>query len=349
MNLDQSDIYHNLDQDGVIDRITAFPGTLIRSFREANNKTLVKSGPVSRILVCGVGDSALAGEILAVYANQRSRLQVTVRSDFQLPEWADASDTLMVFLENDGNDSEVMHAYKSSLGSCSQKLVIGGPGKLTALAEENNDFSWLCPEKKSKTSLEWSLGQLLGVLSLTGCQTVIDDLDESIRLLQEQMARLLPAIPVSRNPAKRLAGQLVNRFVTIAAPEGLLPAARRWKQQFNLAGKAWAQVETLPEMNHGALAATINPGDLLSRMVVVFLRGNEPPMVRVRSDLARQGFLVEGIPVDYFDAIGENSLAQLLSTAHFGDFVAYYLAIAYGVNPQKPDLIDFFAANFHKD
>jgi glucose/mannose-6-phosphate isomerase len=64
------------------------------------------------------------------------------------------------------------------------------------------------------------------------------------------------------NPAKRLAGQLVGRLVTVIGSDVLAPVARRWKGQINELAKAWGSYDTLPEADHNSLAGSHNPPEL---------------------------------------------------------------------------------------
>ena len=57
------------------------------------------------------------------------------------------------------------------------------------------------------------------------------------------------------------------------------------------------------------------------------------PGSEIRSDLTRQAMMLEGINTDMVEARGDTPMAQLWSLLHFGDYVAYYLAMAYGVDP----------------
>jgi glucose/mannose-6-phosphate isomerase len=47
----------------------------------------------------------------------------------------------------------------------------------------------------------------------------------------------------------------------------------------------------------------------------------------------------EGFNTDEFTAPGDGPLAQMLTCLHFGDYAAYYLAMAYGVNPTPVQVI----------
>jgi len=75
------------------------------------------------------------------------------------------------------------------------------------------------------------------------------------------------------NPAKRYAGQLMGRWITVFGAGMLAPVARRFKGQMNEVAKAAANFEDLPEADHNTLAGTQNPEDvLMPHIFSLFLR-----------------------------------------------------------------------------
>ena len=57
------------------------------------------------------------------------------------------------------------------------------------------------------------------------------------------------------------------------------------------------------------------------------------PRNQRRAELTRQMFSGAGYNTDTVRTCGESRLAQMLSALHYGDYVSFYLAIAYGVDP----------------
>ncbi len=57
---------------------------------------------------------------------------------------------------------------------------------------------------------------------------------------------------------------------------------------------------------------------------------------------------MEGLNSDVFHAKGETPMAQLWTTLHFGDYTAYYLAMAYQVDPTPVEAIENFKREMAK-
>ena len=43
--------------------------------------------------------------------------------------------------------------------------------------------------------------------------------------------------------------------------------------------------------------------------------------------------MLEGLNADRYTAKGDSPIAHIWTALHFGDYMAYYLAMAYGVDP----------------
>jgi glucose/mannose-6-phosphate isomerase len=146
---------------------------------------------------------------------------------------------------------------------------------------------------------------------------------------------LTAATPAVKNPAKRLAGQLIDRIPVIWGAGLLAPVARRWKTQLNENAKTCAHFEIMPELNHNTVVGVMFPDDMLRHVAVVQLTAPEyqHPRVALRFDLTRELLLQEAIAVDVVQARGASPLAQQMTAIQYGDYVSYYLAMAYGVDP----------------
>jgi hypothetical protein len=191
---------------------------------------------------------------------------------------------------------------------------------------------------------------LLGVLCRLGVLgDKRADLDEAVDVLRMRWPEIEAGMPAVRNPAKRLAGQLVQRIPVIYGAGALAPVAMRWKTQLNENAKTWAGYEALPELNHNAVVGIMFPQELMTKVAVVMLTAPlDPPRIRRRFDVTRELLMHQGIAVDVIKARGHSLLANVLSALHFGDYVSYYLAMAYQVDPSPVPPIDLLKEELAK-
>jgi glucose/mannose-6-phosphate isomerase len=199
-----------------------------------------------------------------------------------------------------------------------------------------------------RAAVGFSFGLLLALFVRLGLiPDQADEIKHAVEAMKKSQAHLRPDVPTVHNPAKRYAGQLMGRWVTVFGAGRLAPVARRFKGQINEVAKAAANFEFLPEADHNTLAGTLHPNEVLNpHTMSLFLRApSDHPRNRLRSDLTKQAFMLEGLNVDSFEARGDSPLAHMWTLILFGDYMAYYLAIAYGVDPTPIEaLVNFKSA-----
>ena len=163
-----------------------------------------------------------------------------------------------------------------------------------------------------------------------------------VNVLQQLSQKIDEDVPLSHNPAKQLAQKLYGRLPVIYGAGIVAEVAHRWKTQLNENSKAWAFYEVFPELNHNAVVGYQFPPELASKIVVVLLRS---PSLQRRIQLRYQVIcqLLDRAKVSYqiVDGDGTSPLSQMMSLVLFGDYVSYYLAILYKIDPSPVKAIDY--------
>jgi glucose/mannose-6-phosphate isomerase len=192
-----------------------------------------------------------------------------------------------------------------------------------------------------RAAVGYSFGLLLAAFFRLGLiADPTEELQETLHAMRNQQMNLLPQVPVTMNPAKRLAGQLMGRLVVVFGADIMEPVARRWKGQISELAKAWAQFEFLPEANHNTVAGLNSPEPVLQQTISLFLQApSNHPRNLLRLEITRQMFMIQGMNTDFINAKGATPLAHIWTQLHFGDYVAYYLAMAYGEDPTPVDAL----------
>jgi glucose/mannose-6-phosphate isomerase len=268
---------------------------------------------------------------------------ISLLRDYSLPAYV-GPDSLVIASSHSGNTEETLAASQAALERGARLLAITRGGKLGALAEQHNQPVWRFEHAgQPRSAVGFSFMLTLAVLQNLGL--VADrsaQVAGAVDAMRAQQARLLATSPVARNPAKRLAGQFMDRIAAVFAADYLAPVARRWKGQLNEVAKAAALFDELPEMDHNSVVGTIYPEGLVSKFMVVFLRsGHDHARNRLRADVTREIYMTGGFNTDTVEARGDSPLAHILTTLHFGDYTAFYLAMCYGIDPSPIPQIDF--------
>ncbi|MCX6034504.1 MAG: bifunctional phosphoglucose/phosphomannose isomerase [Chloroflexi bacterium] len=339
MNPDALLTIKQLDSQNMLGEIDNLPAQLEKAWKLGQTQPLPEITGIQQAIISGMGGSAIGADLLAAYIALSCPVPVIVQRDYGLPAWAHGSETLVIASSHSGNTEETLEAFNAALQNKCRLMAIATGGKLAERAGQAKIPLWKFDHTgQPRAAVGFSFGLLLAIFARLGLipdpVKVTTEVVTTIAAMKKQQETLGAAVPVTRNPAKRLAGQLVGRWVNVYASGCLAPVARRWKTQFNEIAKAGAGFEVLPEADHNALAGLLNPADILFRTMTLFLRApSDHPRNQLRADLTRQGFMVEGMNTEVYDAQGDSSLAHIWTTLHFGDYTAYYLAMAYGVDP----------------
>ena len=350
MNLDNLGDFNSLDSQNLLHEINSFPDHVASAWALGQSLTLPEDfQSVRNIVIAGMGSSGMGGELAQTLAAPECPAPVSLWSNYALPAFV-GRDTLVIGLSHSGDTEETVSACEAALARGARLLAIAAGGKLAALAAKHNAPVWGFGDQASRLTISHAFMLTLAALAKLGL--VADksaDVEEAVAALRAQRTSLHAESPVIHNPAKRMAGQWMDRLGVVFASDYLAPVARRWKAQINWLAKAWAVFDVWPEMDHNSIAGTLYPEALVSKYMVLFLRSaHEPPRNRARADVTREIYLTAGFNTDAIEAAGQSPLAHMLTTLHYGDYAAYYLAMCYGVDPGPAPQIDYLREELGK-
>ncbi len=346
MNLDDLDYLKQLDTENMLGEIDGLPDQLEAAYQLGMKHELPQWKDFRQVVIAGMGGSAIAADLLAAYCAPLAPVPVFVHRDYGLPRCARGAETLVICSSHSGTTEETLDAFEAAGKAACRVLVVSTGGELARRARETDTPFWLFEHKgQPRAAVGFSFGLLLALFQRLGfLLDQKDALAEAVEAMKRTQSHCKAEIPTVDNPAKRYAGQLMGRWVTVMGSGLLAPVARRWKGQLNELAKAGANFEFLPEADHNTLAGTLNPEEVLSpHTMTLFLRApSDHPRDRLRAELTKKFFMLEGMNADFADARGRTPLAHMWTLLLFGDYMAYYLAIGYGIDPTPiPALEDF--------
>jgi len=346
MNLDDLERFKQIDAFNMLDEMDNLPSQLGFAYQLGLQHALPEWKDIRQVVIAGMGGSAIGADLLAAYVAPLASLPVFVHRDYGLRLFARGEETLVICSSHSGNTEETLDAFDAANKANCRLLAVTTGGELAKRAEENSAPIWTFNHiGQPRAAVGYSFGLLLAMFQRLGLiPDQVEAVDDAVASMKRSQRHLKAEIPAVHNPAKRYAGQLMGRWLTIMASGLLNPVARRWKTQLNEVAKAGANFEFLPEADHNTLAGTMNPDEVLNpHTMTLFLRApSDHPRNRLRSDLTRSAFMLEGMNTDYVDGRGDTPLAHMWTLILFGDYVAYYLAMGYGVDPTPVQaLVDF--------
>jgi glucose/mannose-6-phosphate isomerase len=306
---------------------------------------------VNKVVVLGMGGSAIGGDLVSSLVASEAKLPIIVHRNYDLPAFVDGK-TLVIASSYSGMTEETLSSFEQALETGAKKLVITTGGKLKDMAQKRGipvfSFDY---KAQPRAALPFSFLPILGFLQQLGfVSDKSQDVAGTVQVLEELSQRINEGALLPDNPAKQLA-QKLHRHLTVIYGGGLLAeVAHRWKTQFNENSKAWAFHEAFTELNHNAVVGYQFPEELASKIVVVLLRSASlPPRIKLRYQITCQ--LLDRARVGYqiVDGEGTSQLSQMMSLVLFGDYVSYYLAILYKIDPSPVQAIDYLKEQLAKD
>ena len=348
VDLDALELYQRADPSGMLRHILGFPQQLADAWETVADLRLPDEYRAPRaVLLLGMGGSAIGGDLAKDLIADTCSTRVHVHRDYHLPAWVDRH-TLVIASSYSGNTEETLGGAAAALDRGAPVVGITSGGRLAdRLRAAGRPVVMIRYRSQPRAALGHSLVPVLGILRAAG---LIADPSASIAAARDSLARLVernrPEVPARSNRAKQSAQSLFDRIAVIYGAGLLANVARRWKCQINENSKAWAFFEEFPELNHNAVLGYRFPA-AAERLHVVLLDSTlVPERIRRCSQVTQQLLDRAGVPFTIVAAGGEEPepLTQMLSTVLLGDFVSYYLALLYQVDPTPVDAIDFLKA-----
>lgn len=351
INLDDLSIYSCLDPHNMLRHLHDIPSLCSRAWEQIQPIELPQDyKQVNKVVMLGMGGSAIGCDLLASLAVSECRLPTFVSREYTSPAFLD-DDTLVIASSYSGTTEETMSAFKPLISASCKKIIMTSGGQLATLAKEHHIPAFILDyQSPPRATLPLSFLALLGIFcKLDLLDNKSADVTEACEVLQKYSQQLNEGIPEKHNQAKQLARSLYNKMAVMYGAEHLSEVAGRWCLQINENAKAWAFNATFPELNHNATTGYEFPPEISHNTHVVMLRCSSlHPRVRMRYDITERILDKAGVQNTILDAKGQSKLAQMLSLILIGDYVSYYLALLYGIDPYPIKAVDYLKAELAK-
>jgi len=344
VNLDDLGVYRRLDPANMLEHLHGLPQQCHTAWHKAKDFELSRDyASIDKVVILGMGGSAIGGDLLRNFISRLTQPIVFVTRDYDLPAFVDDR-TLVIASSYSGNTEETLSAFSQALKGKCKKLAMTTGGKLKTLAQNAKVPLFVIDHtSQPRAALGYSFIPLIAFLQkLNFLGDKSAEVEEMIQDVEKLLGELKETVPTSSNRAKQLASKLHGKIAVIYGAGILFAVARRWKTQINENSKAWAFYETFPELNHNAVVGYQFPSKLAPKMYVVLLRcPSLHPRTLIRYQLTSELLKQNDISHEIIDSPGKGELSQMMSLIYLGDWVSYYLAILYEIDPTPVKSIDY--------
>lgn len=347
MNIDNYQDFSHIDTNHMLSHIDSLPGQLLIAWNLGMKQDLPEFRNIRQVIVAGMGGSAISADLLGAYIDPLCHIPLYVHRDYSLPAWSQGPETLAIISSHSGDTEEALSAFDQSIANHCTTIAISTGGQLSKKALQVGVPLWqYYYPSQPRAAVGYSFGLMLSILTrLSLIPDPSNELQDAVATMKAAQNHLKAEVEIIKNPAKRIAGQMVGRSTFVIGYGILAPVARRWKAQINELAKSWGQYDIIPEVNHNTISGIEHPEKIIPNIYALFLRiPSDQSRNQQRISLTQKTFMLQGLGTDFIEAKGNTPLAQMWSTLHFGDYVAYYLAILYDIDPTSIPTIDSFKA-----
>ncbi|MDD5164124.1 MAG: bifunctional phosphoglucose/phosphomannose isomerase [Patescibacteria group bacterium] len=341
--LDDLKQIRKIDKLKMADFISELPEQCLAAYEQALKISLPKDcHEVKNIIICGMGGSAIGGELAKDLVQNKITVPIIINRDFNLPILVDEK-SLVILVSYSGNTQETINCFKQSLKTKAKKFVITGGGELEKMAKKENcpifKFKYSAPPRASLAYLFIPIlviFEKMGLVNLKSWQ-----ITESLKELQKINKNFKPETLTEKNKAKFLAYSVFDRLPIIIAPSHFSSLANRLKNQLAENGKNFAFSETWPEIFHNFIESRL-PLRMEDDLIYLFLDDLNQDKEIKKSLISFQDLLDK--KRNYKETIspfGENYFTQFLSFILISDWLSFYLAILNQSDPTPVENINW--------
>ena len=282
---------------------------------------------IKNVCIGGMGGSSIGGELIKALSEKYSRVPFSVVRDYELPRFV-GSKTLMIVVSYSGNTEETL-SLMDQVGNKAKILCVTSNGIVEDRAKEENLPLISIPKGyPPRGAIAFLFFPVLEVLRKSGIISLKkEDIDETINILSENSE-------TAKAWAEEISGKLKEKLPFVYSLYDFSVIARRWCTQINENSKSLAHFAVFSELNHNEIVGWENPKEILKRIFIFILRDREESdQMKKRIEITTE--LIEDVAGEIMDvyAEGKSRLAKMFSLIQKGDYLSFYLARNYKVDP----------------
>lgn len=299
---------------------------------------LIKGGDFSiseSVIVVGMGGSNHATILVKMLCPERA---VIIHRDYGLPHLPEKilERNSVVLSSYSGNTEEVLDAYSVSGIKNLPRVAISTGGKLLERAKKDNIPYIELPIVgiEPRSAVGYMLVALLNVLG-------------EEKILQEVVRWGSTFQPSAyENRGRKLAEELEGYVPIVYSSLSNEALAYNWKIRFHETAKIPAFYNVFPELNHNEINGfdvQKNTKKLSQNLCVLFLQDSgDSPKIQKRMETTEKLYRDRGIKTLVVDINDASLLEKIFSSIILADWVTYYLAKHYGIDPEETPMVEEF-------
>jgi glucose/mannose-6-phosphate isomerase len=286
------------------------------------------------LVVCGMGGSAIGGDLAAVAFGSRLSRPITTARGYELPSCL-LPDEAVLCSSYSGETEETVACYEGAEALGARRIVATTGGELAQAARRDGvPVIGLPGGLQPRAAVGYLFTVAAEVAALIGAAPGIrTEIDSSA-------AHLTDARDELAERAATVADQLEGTVPIVYGADLTGPVAYRWKTQINENAKMPSFAGELPEADHNEIVGWAGAGGS-QRFSAVFLEDRDQhPRVGQRFDLTAKLIEPNAAAVVRIETEGDSRTERLLWAVMLGDLVSLQLAARRGVDPAPVEVVE---------
>lgn len=310
--------------------------TLPEQIEAALGAQLPKLPRSKKVCICGVGTSAMAGDIISDYAGAFSDVPLPVIRGIDLPNWV-KKDTAVIIISYSGDTTEMLYLQKAAIKRKCPVVCITSGGELGKRCDEKG-YGTKAPLPVNMLS-RCALGSMVGYLG-----SVLEDM--GFCEFRDPMGAMLPSLKALRDSFEKadslpdkFAKAIVDKIPVIYSLANMRSASMRWKFQINENAKMVAFYGTIPGFNHNEIIGWTEDRTSKDFVPVVIYDDGASEVLRYMTDSTLGVLKDKGLEVQVHHVKGGSNLEKTLRSIVLGDFVSLRLAHLRSTDPDEESAV----------
>jgi glucose/mannose-6-phosphate isomerase len=333
-----------VDVSGQIADVLAMPNHLEDALWRVESASLEKSlrhleGPTP-LLICGMGGSAIGGDLAAAVLGDRLQAPLRTIRGYELQSWV-MPGSYVICASYSGNTEETLACYEAAAALGAPRVAVTTGGRLAEAARADGVPVIPLPGGlQPRAAVAYILVSVLEVAAyIDAGPAVRTEIDAACSSLGE-LAREWGPEADSDSLAKRVAQRGHRTTLCVYGAGSTAPVAFRWKTQVNENAKVPAFAAELPEADHNEVVGWESASEFGSFLAIFLEDSDQHPRVRQRIELTASLIESEAAGTLRLESRGSSAVERVMSLVLLGDLVSIYLAVLRGTDPRPVSSID---------
>ena len=298
------------------------------------------------LLVCGMGGSAIGGDLAAGAIGARARLSLRIVRGYSLPPTTGRG-ALVLCASYSGETEETLACFAAAGKAGAERVALTTGGSLAAAARsEGVPVIGVPAGMQPRAAVAY---MVVGALECAALGGVAPSLRAEVEAASDLLSRLAPEWgpegPADALP-KRIARRLHGTGPVVPRAGATAPVAVRWKTQLNETAELPAFHGEIPEADHNELSGWAGARWLAPLAPILLDDAGADERVRRRTALTAAELRTTAGEVVEVESVGASALERAMAGTLLGDLVSVYLAVLRGVDPTPVEAIDRFKRTF---